>query len=88
MNVMKNMEAIFLAAAFLTGVTSVATAASENARERYDAQVSVWSLPTAIARARPTRCRCSRDSPAPPRWRSPWRRPARDRARSPTCKAA
>lgn len=40
MNVMKNMEAIFLAAAFLTCVT-VAQAASENARPRHDAQVLV-----------------------------------------------
>lgn len=41
MNVMKNMEAIFLAAAFLTCVTTVAQAASENARPRHDAQVLV-----------------------------------------------
>jgi hypothetical protein len=40
MNVMKNMEAIFLAAVFLAGVTNVATAASEHARERALAQVS------------------------------------------------
>jgi hypothetical protein len=41
MNIMKNMEAIFLAAAFLTGVTSFASAASESARVRHDAELSV-----------------------------------------------
>jgi hypothetical protein len=50
MNVMKNMEAIFLAAAFLAGVTSVAGAASENARERYDAQVSVEGKQMAVVK--------------------------------------
>jgi hypothetical protein len=50
MNVMKNMEAIFLAAAFLAGVTSVASAASENARERYDAQVSVEGKQMAVVK--------------------------------------
>ena len=40
MNVMKNMEAIFLAAVFLTGVTNVAAAAGEHARDRALAQVS------------------------------------------------
>jgi hypothetical protein len=50
MNVMKNMEAIFLAAAFLTGVTSVASAASDNARERYDAQVSVEGKQMAVVK--------------------------------------
>ena len=50
MNVMKNMEAIFLAAAFLTGVTSVASAASEHARERYDAQVSVEGKQMAVVK--------------------------------------
>jgi hypothetical protein len=50
MNVMKNMEAIFLAAAFLTGVTSVAGAASVNARERYDAQVSVEGKQMAVVK--------------------------------------
>lgn len=38
MNIMKNMEAIFLGAAFLAGATTVANAASENARERHEAQ--------------------------------------------------
>jgi hypothetical protein len=50
MNVLKNMEAIFLAAAFLTGVTSVASAASENARERYDAQVSIEGKQMAVVK--------------------------------------
>ena len=50
MNIMKNMEAIFLAAAFLTGVTSVASAASENARERYDAQVSIQGKQMAVVK--------------------------------------
>jgi hypothetical protein len=50
MNVMKNMEAIFLAAAFLTGVTNVAGAASANARERYDAQVSVEGKQMAVVK--------------------------------------
>ena len=40
MNVMKNMEAIFLAAAFLTCVTGAASAAGESARVRADAQVA------------------------------------------------
>ena len=40
MNVMKNMEAIFLAAVFLSGVTNVATAAGEHARDRALAQAS------------------------------------------------
>ena len=38
MNILKNMEAIFLAAAFLSCVAGVASAASENAHERYQAQ--------------------------------------------------
>jgi hypothetical protein len=50
MNVMKNMEAIFLAAAFLTGVTTVASAASERAHERYDAQVSVEGKQMAVVK--------------------------------------
>lgn len=50
MNVMKNMEAIFLAAAFLTGVTSIASAASENARERASAQVSVEGTQMAVVK--------------------------------------
>jgi hypothetical protein len=50
MNVMKNMEAIFLAAAFLTGVTSIASAASENARERASAQVAVEGTQMAVVK--------------------------------------
>jgi hypothetical protein len=48
MNVMKNMEAIFLAAAFLTGVTSVASAAGESARVRQEAQMSVQGQKMAV----------------------------------------
>lgn len=48
MNVMKNMEAIFLAAVFLAGVTSAASAASTNARERYNAQVSIEGKQMAV----------------------------------------
>jgi hypothetical protein len=48
MNIMKNMEAIFLAAAFLTCVTGVATAASESARVRQEAQVSVQQPQMAV----------------------------------------
>jgi hypothetical protein len=50
MNVMKNMEAIFLAATFLAGVTSVASAAGTNARARYDAQVSVEGKQMAVVK--------------------------------------
>jgi hypothetical protein len=50
MNVMKNMEAIFLAAAFLTCVTGVASAAGERARERYDAQVSIEGKQMAVVK--------------------------------------
>jgi hypothetical protein len=50
MNIMKNMEAIFLAAAFLAGVTSVASAATADARERYDAQVSVQGKQMAVVK--------------------------------------
>jgi hypothetical protein len=50
MNIMKNMEAIFLAAVFLAGVTGVASAASENARERYAAQVSTQGQQMAVVK--------------------------------------
>jgi hypothetical protein len=50
MNIMKNMEAIFLAAVFLAGVTGVASAASENARERYAAQVSIQGQQMAVVK--------------------------------------
>jgi len=41
MNVLKNMEAIFLAAAVLVGVTGAAQAASIARHVRYDAQVTI-----------------------------------------------
>jgi hypothetical protein len=50
MNLMKNMEAIFLAAAFLTGVAGAASAASEHARARNDAQVSVEGTQMAVVK--------------------------------------
>jgi hypothetical protein len=50
MNVLKNMEAIFLATAFLACVTSYATAAIPEARERYNAQVSVQGEQTAVVK--------------------------------------
>jgi hypothetical protein len=50
MNVMKNMEAIFLAAVFLAGVTSAAGAASTNAHERYNAQVSIEGKQMAVVK--------------------------------------
>jgi hypothetical protein len=52
MNVLKNMEAIFLAAAFLSCVAGVASAASENAHERYQAQAqaSVQGKQMAVVR--------------------------------------
>ncbi|ALK99119.1 hypothetical protein AB595_20435 [Massilia sp. WF1] len=52
MNIMKNMEAIFLAAAFLTCITSVASAAGETARVRHEAQVrvSVEGAPMAVVK--------------------------------------
>jgi hypothetical protein len=48
MNVLKNMEAIFLAAAFLTGVTGYASATAEN--KRYDAQVSIEGKQMAVVK--------------------------------------
>jgi hypothetical protein len=41
MNVLKHMEAIFLVAAVLAGVSSYASAASANAAALHSAQVSV-----------------------------------------------
>jgi hypothetical protein len=55
MNIMKNMEAIFLAAAFLTGVTSFASAASESARVRHDAELSVQGQQMAVVEVRAKR---------------------------------
>lgn len=48
MNVMKNMEAIFLAAAFLVCATGAATAASE--RASYNAQVSIEGKQMAVVK--------------------------------------
>jgi hypothetical protein len=50
MNILKNMEAIFLAAAFLTGVTSVANAASVVKHARYDAQVTIEGQQMAVVK--------------------------------------
>ncbi|HZV67039.1 MAG TPA: hypothetical protein VFG03_19255 [Telluria sp.] len=41
MNVLKNMEAIFVAAAVLAGVSTYASAAIPNARALHSAQISV-----------------------------------------------
>lgn len=50
MNILKNMEAIFLAAAVLVGVTSAAQAASVAKQERYDAQVTIEGQQMAIVK--------------------------------------
>lgn len=50
MNILKNMEAIFLAAAFLTGATSVASAASNIKHERYEAQVTIQGQQMAVVK--------------------------------------
>lgn len=50
MNILKNMEAIFLTAAVLTGVTSVASAASTVKHERYDAQVTIGGQQMAVVK--------------------------------------
>jgi Spy/CpxP family protein refolding chaperone len=50
MNIQKNMEAIFLAAAVLVGVTSVAHAASVAKHERYDAQVTIEGQQMAVVK--------------------------------------
>ena len=50
MNVLKNMEAIFLAAAVLVGVTSAAQAASIARHARYDAQVTIEGLQMAVVK--------------------------------------
>jgi hypothetical protein len=50
MNVLKNMEAIFLATAFLAGVTSYASAAIPAAHERYNAQVSIGAQQVAVVK--------------------------------------
>jgi len=50
MNVLKNMEAIFLAAAVLVGVTSAAQAASVAKHARYDAQVTIEGQQMAVVK--------------------------------------
>jgi hypothetical protein len=50
MNIAKNMEAIFLAAAILTGLTSAASAASTIKHERYDAQVTIEGQQMAVVK--------------------------------------
>jgi hypothetical protein len=48
--ILKNMEAIFLAAAVLVGVTSAAQAASIAKHARYDAQVTIEGQQTAVVK--------------------------------------
>jgi len=48
--ILKNMEAIFLAAAVLVGVTSAAHAASIVKHERYDAQVTIEGQQMAVVK--------------------------------------
>jgi Spy/CpxP family protein refolding chaperone len=50
MNILKNMEAIFLAAAVIVGVTSAAHAASVAKHERYDAQVTIEGQQMAVVK--------------------------------------
>jgi hypothetical protein len=50
MNVLKHMEAIFLAAAVIVAGTSYANAAGEVKQVRYDAQVSIEGQQTAIVK--------------------------------------
>ena len=50
MNVLKHMEAIFLAAAVLVGVTSAAHASSVARHERYDAQVTIEGRQMAVVK--------------------------------------
>ena len=50
MNILKNMEAIFLAAAFLSCVAGVASADSENSHERCEAQAPVQGKQMAVVR--------------------------------------
>jgi hypothetical protein len=50
MNVLKNMEAIFLATAFLAGATSYASAAIPAAHARYNAQVAIEGQQTAVVK--------------------------------------
>jgi hypothetical protein len=48
--IVKNMEAIFLAAAVLAGVTSAAHAASIAKHERHDAQVTIEGQQMAVVK--------------------------------------
>jgi len=50
MNVLKNMEAIFLAAAFLAVVGTTAGAAKAAAQVRYDAQVAIEGQQVAVVK--------------------------------------
>ena len=50
MNVLKHMEAIFLAVAFLAVGTSYANAASATKQLRYDSQVSVEGKQVAVVK--------------------------------------
>jgi hypothetical protein len=50
MNTLKHMEAIFIVALALAGVSSVATAATTRAAEAYNAQVSVGSSQVAVVK--------------------------------------
>jgi len=50
MNVLKHMEAIFLTALVLAGVSSYANAASTRAAEAYEAQVSVGATQMAVVK--------------------------------------
>ena len=50
MNVLKHMEAIFLAALVLAGASSFANAASTRALDTYNAQVSVGDSQVAVVK--------------------------------------
>ena len=50
MNVLKNMEAIFIAALVLAGVSSYAEAATSRAADAYNAQVSVGDAKVAVVK--------------------------------------
>ena len=50
MEILKNMEAIFLAAAVLVGVTGAAHAAGVAKHERYDAQVTIEGQQMAVVK--------------------------------------
>lgn len=50
MNVLKHMEAIFLAAAVIVAGTSYANAAGEVKQVRYDAQVAIEGQQTAVVK--------------------------------------